>query len=60
MDLRCSRYFMWTETYSEPYHIYYEMELITEIVNGFQLLNILAKSFTLDMWQGSEYNYCGE
>ena len=40
---------MWTETYSEPCRIYYEMELFTEIVNGFQLLNILAKSFTLDM-----------
>ena len=29
-----------------------EMELFAEIVNSLQLLTILAKRFTLDVWQG--------
>ena len=40
--------------YSDPFQTS-EMEIFVEIVNGYLLLTIFAKSFILDVWQGSEY-----
>ena len=42
------------ETYSETSQTS-KMKLFAKIVNGFQPLTILAKSSSLEVWQGSEY-----
>ena len=31
------------------------MELLAKILNGFQLLTVLTKTYILDVWLGSEY-----
>ena len=40
--------------YSEPCQTP-KIELFVKIVSGWKLLTIFAKSFILDIWQGSEY-----
>ena len=32
-----------------------KMDFLAKMINSFQSLNSFAKSFTLDVWQGSEY-----
>ena len=43
-----------TEAYSGAYKIS-KMEILPEIVNGWKLLTVFAKSFILDVWHDFEY-----
>ena len=47
---------MMPETHSEPYQRS-KMECVAKIVNAKNMLPIFAKSFILDVWQGSEYPF---
>ena len=46
------------EAYSKPFQTSKTQHFL-KIVNGFQLLTIFAKPFTLNAWQCSEYTFAG-
>ena len=50
----CSNHIDLSVIYSEPYQTS-KTEYAVKIVNGLKPLIIVAKSFILDVWQGSEY-----